>query len=101
MELHTVTAADFTPYLNTPFQVRLNDTESATITLTDVSEKSSEFLAPGAGRLPFALHFHGRHRGHLPQQIWRLEHETLGVLDIFLVPLGPDANGMQYEAIFN
>jgi hypothetical protein len=102
MELHQITAADFMPHLNTPFHVTLNETESVPIVLTGVLERSSEFQAPGAGRLPFVLHFHGQHRGHLPQQIWRLNHETLGNLEIFLVPLGPDGNrGMQYEAVFN
>jgi hypothetical protein len=102
MELDKVTAADFVPYLNTPFHVRLNETETLPIALTEAVEKSSTLSAPGAGRTPFALRFHGQHRGYLPQQIWQLEHETLGILEIFLVPLGPDGNrGMQYEAVFN
>lgn len=102
MDLEKVTAADFRTHLDTPFRVRLNDSESATITLTEVVEKSPDFLAPGAGRLPFVLHFHGQHQGYLPQHIWQLSHESLGTFEIFLVPLGPDGNrGMQYEAIFN
>lgn len=57
---------------------------------------------PG-GRVPFSLIF--RHsllpqNAYLPQQIYHLEHPTLGTLDLFLVPLGPDSEGMRYEAIF-
>jgi len=37
----------------------------------------------------------------LPQQIFRVEHETLGALDLFLVPVGPSPGGMRYEAVFN
>lgn len=37
---------------------------------------------------------------HVPQGIHRVEHEQLGSLEIFLVPLGPDQQGMRYEAIF-
>jgi hypothetical protein len=38
----------------------------------------------------------------LQQQIYRLECEGLvESLDLFLVPIGPDANGMRYEAVFN
>lgn len=40
-------------------------------------------------------------RRHAPQGTYRLEHDELGTLEIFLVPLGPDAVGMRYEAIFN
>jgi hypothetical protein len=35
------------------------------------------------------------------QQIVPLEHDTMGRLDIFLVSIGPDEQGMQYEAIFS
>jgi hypothetical protein len=37
----------------------------------------------------------------LAQKIHRLEHATLGALDIFIVPIGPDRLGMLYEAIFS
>lgn len=36
-----------------------------------------------------------------PQATYRLEQARLGSLDVFLVPLGPDAQGMRYEAVFN
>lgn len=37
----------------------------------------------------------------LPQQIFRVANETLGELNLFLVPIGPVSAGMRYEAIFN
>ena len=40
-------------------------------------------------------------RRFLPQGTYPMEHETLGRLEVFLVPLGPDAQGMRYEAVFN
>jgi hypothetical protein len=30
-----------------------------------------------------------------------MEHEEIGALDIFLVPIGPDEEGPRYEAIFD
>jgi hypothetical protein len=30
-----------------------------------------------------------------------MEHEEIGAFDIFLVPIGPDEEGLCYEAIFN
>ena len=54
------------------------------------------------GRLDcYALTFRGRDRGHVPQATYRLESPDLGDLEVFLVPIGPDAVGMRYEAIFN
>lgn len=66
----------------------------------DLSLKSS---APGAKRAPFALVFRSvSSKGPvLPQRIYALENETLGRLEIFLVPIGADKDGVRYEAIFN
>lgn len=52
---------------------------------------------------PFALLFRSSSLDPLPQQIYKLEHDVLGSLDLFLVPVGPDKAGsaMCYEAVFN
>ena len=50
---------------------------------------------------PFTLTFRGPAAPILPQQIYPLTHESLGNWEIFLVPIGPDKQGMLYEAIFN
>jgi hypothetical protein len=49
----------------------------------------------------FSLLFRGPLAPVLPQCIYRLTHDTLGSMEIFLVPVGPDGEGMQYEAVFN
>jgi len=36
----------------------------------------------------------------LPQRIYRVEHDAIGVCEIFLVPLTPDADGARYQAVF-
>jgi hypothetical protein len=56
--------------------------------------------AAGMPRDPFRLAFLGPADPILPQRIYRLEHEALGRLDIFLVPIANDAGGTTYEAIF-
>jgi hypothetical protein len=53
------------------------------------------------GRKPFSAVFRGVMDPVLPQQIYRLEHETIGSLELFLVPIGPDQQGQQYEAVFS
>jgi len=55
---------------------------------------------PGGGRAPFSLVFLATSDEVLPQRIYRVDHAELGALDIFLVPIGADAAGVRYEAVF-
>lgn len=59
-------------------------------------------LAHGDGRprTPFSLVFRGPASPVMAQRIYRLEHEALGTLELFLVPIGRNAQGVRYEAIF-
>ena len=55
-------------------------------------------------REPFSLLLRGPREPVLAQRIHRVEHERLGALDIFLVPVGlasEGEEGMLYEAVFN
>ena len=65
------------------------------------SSAASTSPPPNGWRVPFSLVFRGPGGPPLPQRIYRLEHPELGALDVFLVPIGPDAGGMCYEAVFN
>jgi len=51
-------------------------------------------------REPFALLFRGPKGPILSQQTYQFDFEHLGTLEIFIVPIGPDESGVQYEAIF-
>ena len=127
----SLTAADFSPYLQRTFFVRLQDSETYSLQLVEVRElgESSQKLDSGHGldvappgrRRPFSLLFRSPRRGaYLPQRTYRLEFEpveggplagsplsgdaaenpSLAGLELFLVPLGPDQDGMRYEVIF-
>ena len=48
----------------------------------------------------FSLIFAGPLTHFLPQRTYRFEHEPLS-FDLFIVPIGQDQNGFQYEAIVN
>lgn len=52
-------------------------------------------------REPFSLVFLGPPLPLLCQRIYRFEHEALGSLEIFIVPIGKDELGVRYQAIFN
>jgi hypothetical protein len=49
----------------------------------------------------FSLVFRAAPTVRLPQQIYRVAHDRLGVLEVFLVPIAPDKDGSRYEAVFN
>lgn len=92
--------SDYLPYLHDRFVVRLDGIEPVDLELVEVRElglaRSPEL------RAPFSLLFLGPvSQQYLPQSIYHLEHAYLGVLDIFIVPLGLDQRRMQYQAIFN
>jgi hypothetical protein len=74
--------------------------ELATLVLDSVAEFDP---TPGAPRQdPFALTFVGAAGDHLPQATYGLEHPVVGSVGIFLVPLGPAADGQhRYQAVFN
>ena len=53
-------------------------------------------------REPFSILFLAPMEPILDQSIYAVRNESLGDLDLFLVPLGPtkDSDGMIYEAVF-
>ena len=56
----------------------------------------SEIAREPGGRAPFSVVFEGGPSPPLPQRIYRVEHDGLGALEIFLVPIAAD----RYEAVF-
>jgi hypothetical protein len=55
----------------------------------------------GGKREPFALFFAGPRAPILAQGTYTLDNATMGRLEIFLVPVGQDAKGTQYQAVFS
>src|SRR5690348_14290361 len=55
----------------------------------------------GGARPPFSLVFVADQPQPLPQRIYRMAHDRLGIMSIFLVPIGHDARGVSYQATFN
>ena len=94
-DLEALTATDFAPLLHGRFRVVADDSELFGAELIEVSEGA----ARGHRREQFSLVFRGGPSPPLPQRINRLEHDELGSLDLFLVPLGPDDVGQRYEAV--
>jgi hypothetical protein len=67
----------------------------------ELVEVTAGHLRPGAARRSFALVFRGPHGLRLVQRIVQLRHDEMGTMELFLVPITPDARGPLYEAVFN
>jgi hypothetical protein len=92
LDLGEATAADFLTHVGTAF---------ARVDGTDLHLASVTQHGPGAQRVQFSLVFTTDADTLLPQGIQELRHPTLGDLALFLVPIGPGADGRhRYEAAF-
>lgn len=98
--IHDVAIGTFSPHVGTEFV--LEDQAGRRVALL-LGEVRSLGLQPNAPRAePFALMFTGPAQPFLEQRIYRFEHQVLGPLDIFIVPVGTDDVGaLYYEAVFN
>lgn len=73
---------------------------SLPLTLAEAKPLPERLSLPGI-RAPFSLIFRGEETGVLEQRLYRVVHDSLGELDLFLVPVGKDAQGVSYQALFN
>lgn len=81
---------------DTMFRVQMSGGRELQLQLTDVSDrKISE------RQEQYSITFRGPLEIFLPQGIYRLEHASLGSFDVFIVPIGKNAQGFSYEAVFN
>ena len=90
--------SSFEEHLNTPFLIHYGGQAPLEAVLFEVKLHEPH---DGPRKQPFSLYFRSSQRGALPQAIYQVEHEKMGPMEIFLVPIGPDAQGMRYEAVFN
>jgi hypothetical protein len=64
--------------------------------LVEVSDE-----ARSARQEVFSILLAGPRQHFLPQRTYTLRHPALGEQALFLVPVGQDAGGYQYQAVFN
>lgn len=94
-DLELLTAADFAPHVHERFRIAPDGGAPFELELIEVAEADD-----GGARRQFSLVFRGGPSPPLPQRIYPVEHDRLGRLEIFLVPLGPDGEGQRYQAVF-
>ncbi|MDB5298839.1 MAG: hypothetical protein JWO87_502 [Phycisphaerales bacterium] len=79
------------------FRLKFESGEVLELTLAEATPMRGG--RPG-GRKPFSLMFRAAAGVYFPQGIYRLEHDTLGAMELFLVPIAPDGQGSRFEAVF-
>lgn len=95
--LDTLTLNRWRECLAQDFQVHLDPEVKLDLKLISVTPLSA---ASSYRRQPYSLLFVGPLAPLLPQAIYPLKNESMGELEIFLVPLGPQGKTLLYEAIF-
>ncbi len=92
-KLHKVT---FDSLLDEPFHVDVPGSAGFDLKLVEVTEHLHTVRQES-----FSVFFHGPASSFIRQGMYRLCHEKLGEIDLFLVPIGRDRDGYEYEAVFN
>ncbi len=97
-DLTNLTSDDFAPHAGSRF--RLHAEGAAEPLELELVEVTSGGRGVRRDDRAFSLVFRGPRGLYLPQRIYRLEHEALGTLEIFLVSIAPDPQGSCFEAVF-
>jgi hypothetical protein len=95
VDLAKLNIDDFTPHQDAEFEMQAAD-RAVALKLAKVEPAGNSGRPGGA----FSLLFAGPKGAWLPQAIYPVRHPALGVMDIFLVPVGPLADGNGYQAVF-
>src|SRR5947207_14159583 len=98
LELDKVTCAQFAACLNQDFEIVFPD---GTLDVKLAEAKPGGPNQPAHVRQPFSLTFRADGNLLLPQGIYKMRNARLGEMEIFLVPIGADANSSTFEAVFN
>lgn len=105
-DLKELRLATFEPHIREEFVIQLVDENQSTtdfplqlVSAQPLGVKERDEAAHG--RESFSLVFENERKDvYLNQGIYSVQNESLGTLELFLVPMGPTETGMQYEVIF-
>lgn len=80
----------------------VTETETLHLVLAEtwVSREGGGLGPEGQNRQQFSLIFDGPRGAGVPQGTYRLAHDELGDLELFLVPVGVHEGHLRYEAAF-
>ena len=82
--------------LKTTFRVQHEQLGMVELELIEVSE-----LKKTGRQEAYSILFRGPPDKTLRQGMYKTEHARLGAVDLFIVPIGREEDGLRYEAVFN
>ena len=91
-----LTKEAFAENLNTKFRIPLEPSKTAEIELVEVIETMRT-----PERQQFSVFFRGPLEFFLPQGTYHMEHEKMGTVSLFMVPIAREQDSFRYEAVFN
>jgi hypothetical protein len=89
-------AADFEKHLNTKFKIHRAEDSVFEAALVEVFELRNDDLLES-----FSIIFLVPIEFGFFQQIFKFEHDEMGTMELFIVPVRQVETGIRYEAIFN
>jgi hypothetical protein len=97
--LQLLTAFDFKSQLGKDFSIHFSDDVTCTAQLEKVVDLPGN---TNLERKPFSIMLQTAQKNyHYQQAIYTIDQPVLGSMQIFLVPVGCNETGMQYEAVFS
>ncbi|MFM9905537.1 MAG: DUF6916 family protein [Pyrinomonadaceae bacterium] len=90
------TKVEFSDSLDTIFHTQMPDGTGFDLCLVGFEDVVSNSVQEN-----FTLLFRAPLDAPQVQSIYRLHHDKLGAMDIFLVPVKKDEDGLYFEAVFN
>jgi hypothetical protein len=95
--LEHLTVDSLSAQLNTKFRIGVETEKIVELELVEVQAHGD---VPGQTER-FSAMFRGALDLFLPQSTYRMQHEQFGSVEIFIVPVRKDGEGIYYEAVFN
>jgi len=99
MQLEELTESMVRSHLNTKFSIPFAERNVELELVEVVGAENGLPEIEGVER--FSIYFVGPGDFYLPQSTYRMEHDQLGQLEMFIVPVGKEQRGYRYEAVFN
>jgi hypothetical protein len=97
--LESFTIATFAGRIGHAFRIWFEPELPVDADLLSATDLGDDRGSPG-GRRPFSLEFLTRVDRVYPQGTYRVQHDELSEFELFIVPIGADADGVRYEAVF-
>src|SRR6266849_5160998 len=96
--LEQLTCSLFSEYVGNKFRIHPGSGHPLEVELVEALPLPAHAQrgGPQRSREPFSIVFRGPRECLLPQKIYKIEHEKLGMLELFLVPIGPDQEGQRF-----